>query len=96
MTAIGAYRHLVTLESPEGPLDPPTWACAIQSASGSVVDGVTAHVLRGRYHPGINLETRVRFEGRALQVQSLNDVDQRHVELVLLCAEVVGRHGSEV
>jgi len=93
---VGSYRHQVQLEDAAGaPLDPPAWPCAIQSSGLTVVEGVTGHVLRGRYHPGINLETRVQFEGRTLQVQSVTDVDLRHIELLVQVAEVVGRHGHE-
>ena len=89
---IGAYRHLVTLEHP-----------AVRARSADVVlrdpvggrrrsiDGLAAFFVRGRFHPGITLETRVIFEGRTLQVQSVTDLDERHVELRLMCVEVVGR-----
>ena len=92
---IGAYRHAVTLDSPVGPLDPPTWDCSIVGTGMQVVEGITGRVLRGRYHPGINLETRVTFNGRTLQVQNVEDVEERHIELVVTCAEVVGRHGVD-
>ncbi len=86
---IGAYRHLVTFEQT---LDPPTWHCSIESAASQVVDGLTPFFVTGPYHPGITLETRILFEdGRKLQVQSLSDPEERHVKLVLMCVEVVGR-----
>jgi hypothetical protein len=92
---IGSNRHTVTLEDAAGaPLDPATWDCAIQSM-GMVVEGVTGHTLRGRYHPGINLETRARLGAQLFQVQNVTDIDLRHVELAVLVAEVVGRHGHE-
>jgi hypothetical protein len=90
---IGMYRHQVTLTDldPAKVIIPATWDCAISAAAGQVVDGLAAFFIRGRYHPGITLETQVTFEGRTLQVQSITDVDERHLELVLLCVEVVGR-----
>jgi hypothetical protein len=91
---IGRYRHTAYLESPTGPLDPAEWPCAIQSMGMAVGEGIAGRELRGRFHPGINLETRVVFEGRSLQVQDVRDVDERHVELIVTCAEVVGRHGA--
>ena len=93
---IGAYRHLVTLEDPNGPMDPPVWDCSIQSSGLQVVDGLAAFVVRGRFHPAITIETQINFEGRTFQVQSVTDVDEKHVELVLNCVEVVGRGGSSV
>jgi Phage head-tail joining protein len=87
---IGAYRHQVTFDDPGGPLDPPVWDCALEPAS-TVADGQLALFVRGRYHPGIRLETQIIFEGRTLQVQSISDRDERHIELQLLCVEVVAR-----
>jgi hypothetical protein len=75
-------------------LDPPTWHCSIQSAVGQVVDGLAAYSVRGRFHPGITLETQILFEGRTLQVQSVNDIDERHQDLVLTCVEPVARGGN--
>jgi hypothetical protein len=95
---IGAYRHVVTLADldPAVVLDPPTWHCSVQSAAGQVVDGLAAFYVRGRFHPGITLETQIDFEGRTLQVQSITDVDERHQDLVLMCVEVVARGRNPV
>jgi hypothetical protein len=87
---IGAFRHSVTFDDPAGPLDPPVWYCAVEPAA-TVTDGQAAFFVRGRYHPGIRLETRIVFEGRTLQVQSLTDLNERHTDLELLCVEVVAR-----
>jgi len=87
---IGAYRHLVTLEHPAVELDPPTWACSLQPA-GQVSDGLAAFLVRGRFHPGIGLETQIQFEGRTFQVQSVSDLDERHKEIQVMAVEVVGR-----
>ena len=88
---IGAYRHRVTVDDPAGPVDPASWDCAIASAATQVVDGQAAFFVRGRYHPGIRLETRLVFEGRTFQVQSVTDLEERHLELQLVCVEVVAR-----
>jgi hypothetical protein len=91
---IGDYRHVVTLEHPAVAIDPPTWYCSLQSAAAQVVDGMTAFYVRGRFHPGLTLETRLIFEGRTFQVQSISDVDERHQDVVVLAVEVVAR-GSQ-
>jgi len=88
---IGAYRHVVTLVDPAVPLDPPVWFCSLEPAAAQVVDGQAAFFVRGRFHPGITLETQIVFEGRTFQVQSVTDVNERHMDLNLLCVEVVGR-----
>jgi SPP1 family predicted phage head-tail adaptor len=80
------------------PLDPPTWYCAIQPAAArdmerlvaaGVVQTTAAHLLAGEYHPGITTETRLTFEGRSFRVQSVRDLDERHVALELVCTEAV-------
>jgi hypothetical protein len=87
---IGAYRHLVTLEHPVVVLDPPTWYCSMQPAA-QVSDGLAAFFIRGRFHPGIGLETQITFEGRTFQVQAVQDLDERHREIQVTAVEVVGR-----
>jgi hypothetical protein len=93
---IGAYRHRVLLEHPAVVLDPADWYCSLQSAASQVIDGLSAFYVRGRFHPGITLETQITFEGRTFQVQSVTDVDERHTELQLMCVEVVGRGTTPV
>jgi len=88
---IGAYRHHVTLSHPTAVITAPGWWCAIQNSGANVGDGESAYILRGRYHGGIQLETRIAFEGRTLQVMSVNDLDERHTELVVQAVEVVAR-----
>ena len=79
------------------PLDPPDWDCSIAPASartlesfgaGSVIAQAT-HLLRGRYHAGITTEAVVGFEGRTLNVLFVANRDERSIETVLVCAEVV-------
>ena len=87
---IGAYRHLVTVEHPAVVVDPPTWYCSLQPAA-QVSDGLAAFFIRGRFHPGIGLETQITFEGRTFQVQAVQDLDERHREIQVTAVEVVGR-----
>jgi len=87
----GEYRHRVALQSPAGPPVPAVWFCALQSVGASVVDGQAAFLVRGRYHPGITLETQLVHEGRVLQVQAVNNLDERDRDLVLSAVEVRGR-----
>jgi len=89
---IGAYRHRVLLQTTgASPLVPAAWYCSLQSAAASVVEGQAAFFVRGQFHPGITLDTQILHEGRVLQVQSVNDIDERHLELLLSAVEVRGR-----
>lgn len=87
MTAIGEYRHIVTLDVPNGssgylPLDPAEWRCA------SIGEQSGLATLIGRYHPGITTATRVHFQGRTFHVDTLINRGDRNIELVLTCHEV--------
>lgn len=55
-------------------------------ASG-LVAGVT-HVVKLRYLSGVQSWMTVTFEDRVFQILSIVDVDERHIEHQLLCAEV--------
>jgi SPP1 family predicted phage head-tail adaptor len=78
------------------PLDPPTWDCSIQAATlrdlerqiAGTIQASATHLVRGRYHPGITTETRILFEGRQLAVQSVQNVEERDLETVLVCGEI--------
>ena len=82
------------------PLDPPEWDCSIEAATvrdlermvAGAVQATATHLVRGRYHPGINVDTRLVFGSRRLLVQYVNDVDERQIALVLVCAEELTRH----
>jgi len=89
--AIGHYRHHVTLRDPDELPIPDPWWCDVQPMGSQVIDGQAAFMLRGRYHPGITLETQIDLEGRTLQVQAITDVDERHVSMVVSAVEVRGR-----
>jgi Phage head-tail joining protein len=79
--------------------DPPTWRCAIEGAAqwnehreianADVVQANATHTLTGRYHPGITTAGRIYFNGRRFDVQSVDNVDERQLLLVVLVTEVV-------
>src|SRR5262252_5553086 len=71
------------------PLDPASWHCSITPAtvrpriaewiaSGTVLAKAT-HLVRGRYHAGITIETRVLFRGRRLNVIYVGNSDERDI-----------------
>jgi SPP1 family predicted phage head-tail adaptor len=55
--------------------------------AGGLVAGVT-HLVKLRYLAGIQAFMTVTFETRVFQILSIVDVDERHIEHQLLCAEV--------
>lgn len=80
-----------------GPLDPGTWDCSIapattkdleQVAGGTVISQAT-HIVKGRYHRGLTTRARLVFKGRVLNVVHVANREERDIESILICAEVV-------
>lgn len=84
------------------PADPPIVDASIQAAAtrdlervtGGTVLATATHLIRCRFHPGISVKTRLGFKGRSFEVQSVQNVDQRDIALILICAEVVDTSSS--
>lgn len=78
-------------------LDPPTWHVQMLPATVRNMERVAAgttiasasHILTGDYHPGVNTETQAIFEGRTLYVRSVVDPEEKHIETICVCEEVV-------
>lgn len=79
------------------PATPPVIDASIQSATARDLERVTAgtvmatatHLIRCRFHPEITTASRLTFKGRTFEVQSVQNVDERDIALVLICAEVL-------
>ena len=108
---IGATRHLVTVRHAAAPVPdgdgnytrgpyvdgtPPTWHCAIQTASarelerfgaGTVIATAT-HLIRGRYRPDVTTSSQLVCKGRTFSVISAINVEQRDIESALICQEL--------
>jgi head-tail adaptor len=79
------------------PLDPPDMDASIEAASTRDLERVTAgtvlatatHLVRMRFHPGVTVQTRITFGDRVFEVQSVTNVDERNIALILICGELV-------
>lgn len=91
---IGKYVHPVVLDDPivDGTpvvFNPSLWWCAIMPAApGAYDENKTTHIVEGRYHSQITMNTRITHETRQLFVRGIQDVNERHETLILLCEEV--------
>lgn len=47
------------------------------------------HLVTMRYHPQVSLETRIVYGTRHLFVRGIQNVDERNVELRLICDEAI-------
>lgn len=57
-------------------------------ASGTVIETAT-HIVTIWFHPQVSIRTRIVFDGRTFHVAYVGDPDEKHVELVLICVEVL-------
>ena len=73
--------------------DASVWA-AIDPVSGSEQDiagefsGVVTHKFKIRYKSGVTAESRITFDSRTFQIESVRNWQERGVYLELLCKEV--------
>jgi len=59
-----------------------------RTGSGTVIT-TASHIVVAPYHPQLTTECRLRFGARVFSVTGIANRDERNVELVLLCEEVV-------
>jgi SPP1 family predicted phage head-tail adaptor len=77
-------------------LDPRALWVAIETASivalerkvpaGSSLTTAT-HLVSGPFHPDVTTKTRVLYNGREFHVDSVTNIDERGIEMVLVCTE---------
>lgn len=78
-------------------LNPPTLWVSIEPATAKDLERVAAgtvlstasHIVKGLYHPGVTTQTRLLFNGRIFNVTGVSNTEERNIELVLMCVEVV-------
>lgn len=97
----GELRHLVhvfrmthqvaeTGANPEELEPSPVYASIQPFAPGATSDDrAITHDVRMRYHEGVSVDTYLLFGTRQLFVRGIQDVDEKHAELRLLCEEVI-------
>jgi head-tail adaptor len=77
---------------------PPTAFASVEAATARSLESLAAgtiiatatHLVRMPYHPQVTIETRIRFQGRTLQVINRTNPDERNIELILVCSEQLG------
>lgn len=67
---------------------PATQADLERVTAGTVLSTAT-QVVTMPYHPGVTTQTRIIFDGRLLYVKGVANPEERNIELILLCTEVV-------
>jgi SPP1 family predicted phage head-tail adaptor len=62
---------------------------ALERIVSNTVASTASHIVSMPYHPQVTTQTRIIYNGRRFSVTGVDDVEQRHVDLVLPCVEVV-------
>lgn len=78
-------------------LSPNTWQVAIEPATARDLERLTAgtviaqasHIVTGPYRDDVTINTRVIFNGRTLNVIGVANPEEKNVETIALCSEVV-------
>ena len=74
-------------------LTPRDWRASILPNAPSEDGRRITHLVTMRYHPQVNMDTRIVYTEQGtthqLFVRSFQDVEQRHVELRCLCEEII-------
>ena len=78
-------------------LTPATWDCSIEPATARDLERVAAgtviatatHVLKGRFHAGITVATRVLVGGRQFSGTGVANPEERNLETIATAVEVV-------
>jgi head-tail adaptor len=79
------------------PLEPAEMYAEIKPATARDLERVTAgtvlssasHVVTLDFHPGVNTQTRITFNGRVFSVTGVSNPEERNIELICLCVEGV-------
>jgi len=87
------YVRLEEVASDETPVvfaPDAVWAAIRPQAPTPFGESKVTHLVEIDYHPQVTLNTRlIHEETRFLYVRGLQDVEERHITLVLLCEEVL-------
>lgn len=67
----------------------PATARDLERVVGATVQSSASHLVRMRYHPAVTTQSQFRFGARVFNVTGVQNVDERNVELVIACQEVV-------
>jgi head-tail adaptor len=80
-----------------GDLTPAHWYVSIEPATARDLERVAAgtilstatHIVKGRYHPGVTLQSQMIFQGRTFSITGKANVEERGIYMELVAVEVV-------
>src|SRR5687768_11510280 len=85
----GWTHSWVTLGSPMRAEIKPATARDLERISAGTVLSIATHIITMDYRSDVTLQTRVLFDGRTFSVVGKFNPDERKIDLVLTCVEIV-------
>lgn len=86
----GSTRTYVDLQPPAISVEiKAATAAALERVTSGTVLSIATHIISGPFHPQATTETRVLFNGRIFGVSGVTNVEERGIEMVLVCTETV-------
>lgn len=67
----------------------PATARDLERMTAGTVQSTASHIVTIDFHPGVNTQTRVVFGSRHLAVVGVANPEERNIEQILACTEVV-------
>lgn len=67
----------------------PATAADLERVAAGTVIATASHIVTMPYHPQVTTQTRIIFNGRTLFVKGVSNPEERNVETVAICQEVV-------
>lgn len=67
----------------------PATARDLERVTAGTVLASASHLVTMPYHPQVNTQTEILFNGRILRVSGVQNLEERNVELILACTEIV-------
>jgi SPP1 family predicted phage head-tail adaptor len=62
---------------------------ATETVVGAEVQSQMTYTVNTRYLPDVNSTQRIIFDGRIFNISGVDDVLERHIELIITCKEVI-------
>lgn len=67
----------------------PATAADLERVTAGTIISQASHIVTFPFHPGVTTQTRILYNGRRFNVSGVADPEERHVETIALCVEVV-------
>ena len=67
----------------------PATSASLERITAGTVTSTASHVVTMPYHSGVTTKTRITFDARTLYVVGVSNPEERNIETIAVCSEVV-------